>query len=64
LSRIAADLAAEGIQDLFITTESGNHASRRGIEKAGFVECARVLVRVIFGFGFQHVIETDRHGRV
>jgi L-amino acid N-acyltransferase YncA len=63
LNRIATDLAAEGIQTLFIATESGNQASRRGIEKAGFMECARVLVRVLFGFGSQHVIETEGHDR-
>jgi len=63
LSLIATDLAVEGVQGLFIATESGNDASRRGIEKAGFVACARVLVRVFFGFGFQKVIGTDGHGR-
>ena len=63
LSRIAADLAAEGVQNLFIATESENQPSRRGIEKAGFVECARVIVRVFFGFGSQRVIETEGHGR-
>jgi L-amino acid N-acyltransferase YncA len=63
LSLIATDLAVEGVQGLFIATEAENDASRRGIEKAGFVACARVVVRVIFGFGFQRVIETEGHAR-
>ena len=63
LSRIAADLAAEGVQSLFIATESQNQASRRGIEKAGFVARARVIVRVLFGFGFQQVIGIKSHVR-
>jgi L-amino acid N-acyltransferase YncA len=60
LSRIAKDAAAEGIRALFITTERDNQPSRRGIEKAGFAECASVTVRVLFGMGVQHVIETGR----
>jgi GNAT superfamily N-acetyltransferase len=61
LSRIAADARAEGIRALFITTESGNQASRRGIEKAGFAEIARVIVRVRFGVGMQHVMGAAEH---
>lgn len=46
-----------GSKDLFITTDVGNAASRRGIEKAGFVECARIRVSVRFGMGSQRVIQ-------
>ena len=58
LSRIANDTAAQGTRRLFIATEAENPASQRGIERAGFVECARVTVHVRFGVGSQKVIET------
>jgi L-amino acid N-acyltransferase YncA len=58
LSRIAHDAQAEGIRALFIATEKDNHASRRGIEKAGFAEIAYVVVRVMFGVGSQRVTGT------
>ena len=44
-----------GLRSLYIATEQDNQASRRGIEKAGFVEIAHVTVRVAFGAGFQSV---------
>jgi RimJ/RimL family protein N-acetyltransferase len=46
-----------GSHDLYITTDVGNTASRRGIEKAGFAEYARVRVSVRFGVGSQRVIQ-------
>ena len=44
-----------GAGDLFIATEEANAASRRGIEKAGFVEIAHITLRVAFGIGHQSV---------
>jgi RimJ/RimL family protein N-acetyltransferase len=52
LSRIARDTR---IHDIFISCESENIPSRRGIEKAGFTEIALVTVNVRFGFGTQSV---------
>src|SRR5262245_15959176 len=54
LSHIAR---GSSFRNLFIATELANQASRRGIEKAGFVERARVTVRVAFGIGWQGVAE-------
>jgi len=57
LSFAARQARERGVRELFITTEVGNTASRRGIEKAGFVECARIRVQVRFGLGSQRLIQ-------
>lgn len=52
LSHAARD---SGAREVYISTEEGNVASRRGIEKAGFAEIARATVYVAFGVGVQSV---------
>lgn len=63
LRRIANDLLAGGIGDrqpivrILIATEAGNRASRRGIEKAGFVAMKRLRAIVLFGLSFERAME-------
>lgn len=49
LSKIAADCYTSGVKEVWTATTADNHASQRGIEKAGFVEVERKRVRVFFG---------------
>ncbi len=52
LSRIVSDCRLQGIKDVFISTSLDNLASRRGVEKAGFVEIERRSMKVYFGIPF------------
>lgn len=60
LSHAVSHARERGVHDVFITTEVANTSSRRGIEKAGFVECARVRVSVRFGMGSQRAVRAAR----
>ncbi len=53
LATAAAAARHAGAHAVLISTDLGNHASRRGIEKAGFVESGRYAIQVRFGVGTQ-----------
>ncbi len=55
LARAVSDAREAGARTIFIFTELENAPSRRGIEKAGFVEHRRYDIQVRFGIGTQHV---------
>jgi GNAT superfamily N-acetyltransferase len=54
LSHIVRTLKAERAEPILISTTADHAISRRGIERAGFVEAQRVQVRVAFGLDFSH----------
>lgn len=56
LRRIVNDLKARSIQSIWISTTADNAASRRGIEKAGFLEHRRIALRVVFGWPFARIL--------